>query len=249
MSKYVPPHKKNMASDPGATDYHDTPRTGWNNGVDNPFNRSFNGRFDRSERSEHSDREYGRSDRDYGRYGRAERVERADRGERVERADRGERNPLASEEFPSLSKPKLVRAVTDAAQVTQAAQVQVTNRPTFAQLASEWTKKVQEQQAKEAAEAKALEEDLKRVRELKEKEERDRLKALSMGLSSVNVNKKHDSDDDKEFDIGCHVSHGSDESYQSYDEQVCEEEDEEEEEEDEDAYWENRRNKNELSTF
>ena len=42
------------------------------------------------------------------------------------------------------------------------------------------------------------------------------------------------------FDIGCHVSHGSDESYQNYDEQPCEEE-EEEEEEDEDAYWENRR--------
>ena len=224
MSKYVPPHKKSMASD--ASDRfpsNDTPRN-----VDNPFNRSFNGRFGKR------DQDGNKSYESYGNRGNQDKQNVA---------SFSTKHVNTPEDFPCLSKPKMTRAVTDGTDVVPAP---VSNRPTFAQLASEWTKKLQELQVKEAAELKVAEDKAKKLKELKDKEEHERLKVRSF---NVVLNKKHGSDDEKEFDIGCHVSDGSEEEYNSQDEPPCEEDEEDEEEEDEDEYWENKKNRNELSTF
>jgi len=207
MSKYVPPHKK-MASDPGSDRFQDTPRD-WN-ADQNPFQRSFHrGQRDQDYgRQDYGRQDYGKYGRqDYGKYGRQEQPQQAQQAQQAQQ-DGKPRQIFQSEDFPSL-KPKLFLAVTDPQSDTQSDQPDSKpKRPTFAQLASEWTKKLQEQQAKEEEEAKALEEAAKKNRERKEKEERERIRALSMGLSRVDVNRKPDSDDDKECDIGCHVSHG-----------------------------------------
>jgi len=233
MSKYVPPHKKTMASD--ASDRFPS-------NEDNPFNRSFNGRFSKRDQ-----------DRDQGSQGSYRSYDKSYNGLYSNRGKQDKQNVDSfstkhvntPEDFPCLSKPKMTRAVTDGTD-TAPAPAPVSNRPTFAQLASEWTKKLQDLQLKEAEELKVAEEKAKKLKELKDKEERDRLKVRSF---NVILNKKHGSDDEKEFDIGCHVSDGSEEEYNSQDEPPCEEDDYEEEEEDEDEYWENKKNRNELSTF
>ena len=140
-------------------------------------------------------------------------------------------NKMQLDDFPSLPQKK----------PQQQSQQQPKGRITYASLAANWAEQVKEneEKAKKAAE---------------EEEEKRRLQAKLNEVKIVKVSKgvipkkRTDSDDDKECDIGCHVSDNS--SYSdgpdNYDVDADAESEEEEEEEDPDAFWTQRKNRNEL---
>jgi hypothetical protein len=140
-------------------------------------------------------------------------------------------NKLQLDDFPSLPQKK----------PQQQQQQQPKGRMTYASLAANWAEQVKEneEKAKKAAEE---EEEKKR---LQEKLNEVKIVKVSKG---VIPKKRTDSDDDKECDIGCHVSDNS--SYSdgpdNYDVDVDAESEQEEEEEDPDAFWTQRKNRNEL---
>ena len=135
------------------------------------------------------------------------------------------------DDFPSLPQKK----------PQQQSQQQPKGRMTYASLAANWAEQVKEneEKAKKAAE---------------EEEEKRRLQAKLNEVKIVKVSKgvipkkRTDSDDDKECDIGCHESDKSSysEGPDNYDVDVDAETEEEEEEEDPDAFWTQRKNRNEL---
>ena len=141
-------------------------------------------------------------------------------------------NKMQLDDFPSLPQKK---------PQPQQSQQQPKGRMTYASLAANWAEQVKEneEKAKKAAE---------------EEEEKRRLQAKLNEVKIVKVSKgvipktRTDSDDDKECDIGCHVSDNS--SYSdgpdNYDVDADAESEEEEEEEDPDAFWTQRKNRNEL---
>lgn len=138
---------------------------------------------------------------------------------------------LEMEEFPSLSKPSVKK---------QLPEEEKPKKPTFAQLANEWNRKIQEEKAKEEAEAAERAKYNMGSKEREEKEMLDKIKRMSIKRATVSV-------DTKQLDIGCHVSdHSENEEYNSQDDQVYEEEDDDEQEEDLDADWDYRKNKNEM---
>ena len=140
-------------------------------------------------------------------------------------------NKMQLDDFPSLPQKK----------PQQQQQQQPKGRMTYASLAANWAEQVKEneEKAKKAAEE---EEEKKR---LQEKLNEVKIVKVSKG---VIPKKRTDSDDDKECDIGCHVSDNS--SYSdgpdNYDVDVDAESEQEEEEEDPDAFWTQRKNRNEL---
>lgn len=174
---------------------------------------------------------------------------------------------LTEDEFPALmgkavarkaiaGKATVEKATVEKATVEKATTEQSSDKPkkpTFAELASEWTKKVQEQKAKEDAERAEAEEIAAKAKAAEDKLERELLRMLTSNINRLSVSQKRKHGDlgpwnDKELDIGCANSdHSEDEPYNSNDDQVYEEEeDEEDEEEDADAFWNYRRNKNEM---
>jgi hypothetical protein len=144
-------------------------------------------------------------------------------------------NKMQLDDFPSLPQKKPQQ------QQQQQTQQQPKGRMTYASLAANWAEQVKEneEKAKKAAEE---EEEKKRMQE---KLNEVKIVKVSKG---VIPKKRTDSDDDKECDIGCHVSDNS--SYSdgpdNYDVDVDAESEEEEEEEDPDAFWTQRKNRNEL---
>ena len=141
-------------------------------------------------------------------------------------------NKMQLDDFPSLPQKKLQ---------PQQPQQQPKGRMTYASLAANWAEQVKEneEKAKKAAE---------------EEEEKRRLQAKLNEVKIVKVSKgvipkkRTDSDDDKECDIGCHESDKSSysEGPDNYDVDADAESEEEEEEEDPDAFWTQRKNRNEL---
>ena len=141
-------------------------------------------------------------------------------------------NKMQLDDFPSLPQKKLQ---------PQQPQQQPKGRMTYASLAANWAEQVKEneEKAKKAAE---------------EEEEKRRLQAKLNEVKIVKVSKgvipkkRTDSDDDKECDIGCHESDKSSysEGPDNYDVDVDADTEEEEEEEDPDAFWTQRKNRNEL---
>ena len=138
-------------------------------------------------------------------------------------------NKMQLDDFPSLPQKK----------PQQQSQQQPKGRITYASLAANWAEQVKEneEKAKKAAE---------------EEEEKRRLQAKLNEVKIVKVSKgvipkkRTDSDDDKECDIGCHESDKSSysEGPDNYD--VDADAESEEEEEDPDAFWTQRKNRNEL---
>ena len=154
--------------------------------------------------------------------------------------------------FPSKSsykQPQNAVKTEQASQVSQVSQVsqseqseQKSKKPTFAELAFEWTRKLQEEKEQEAAAAAAAV--IVQEKEDKDKSLMERIRRINLGVKKQNTNTF-----DSKLDIGCHNSDHSDiDAYDSHDDQTCEveEEEEEEEEEDIDALWNYRRNKNEM---
>lgn len=113
-------------------------------------------------------------------------------------------------------------------------------RVTYAALASNWAEQVKEneEKAKKAAEEDAI---LQQIRQ-----KANELKLVPIRQSLV-AKKKSDSDDEVQVDIGCNVSDHSDPHESSDpDEDLPEEEEEEEPEEDPDAFWTQRKHKNDM---
>ena len=113
-------------------------------------------------------------------------------------------------------------------------------RVTYAALASNWAEQVKEneEKAKKAAEEDAI---LQQIRQ-----KTNELKLVPIRQSLV-AKKKSDSDDEVQVDIGCNVSDHSDPHESSDpDEDLPEEEEEEEPEEDPDAFWTQRKHKNDM---
>jgi hypothetical protein len=138
------------------------------------------------------------------------------------------------DDFPSLPQKK-------PQQQPQQQQQQPKGRMTYASLAANWAEQVKENEEK----AKKAAEEEEEKRRLQEKLNEVKIVKVSKG---VIPKKRTDSDDDKECDIGCHVSDNS--SYSdgpdNYDVDVDAESEQEEEEEDPDAFWTQRKNRNEL---
>ena len=108
-------------------------------------------------------------------------------------------------------------------------------KPTFAELAGEWTRKVQEQKAKEDAEKALVEEAAAKAKAAEDRLERERMKLLNSGMNRMHVTAKRKYDDGRQLDIGCALSDNSeDEYYHSNDDVTYEEEEEEEEDYEED---------------
>jgi len=113
-------------------------------------------------------------------------------------------------------------------------------RVTYAALASNWAEQVKEneEKAKKAAEEDAI---LQQIRQ-----KANDLKLVPVRQSLV-AKKKSDSDDEVQVDIGCNISDHSDPHESSDpDEDLPEEEEEEEPEEDPDAFWTQRKHKNDM---
>jgi hypothetical protein len=112
-------------------------------------------------------------------------------------------------------------------------------KPSFSELSKEWArkKKEEEENAKQEAEKEA-----ERLRNKKEMEE-----SIKLGTSMLYIKtKKNESDDEKELDIGCHVSDDSldDEPYASDDFDDQEEDDGGDEQYD--VGWNDRRHRDDL---
>jgi len=109
-------------------------------------------------------------------------------------------------------------------------------RMTYASLASNWAEQVKENEEK----AKKAEEEKRVIKKVKE------LKVIPVRQSLV-AKKKTDSDDEVQIDIGCHVSdHSAHSDPSDPEEDVVEDEEEEEPEEDPDAFWTQRKHKNDI---
>jgi len=131
-------------------------------------------------------------------------------------------------DFPELPRKKVQ---------TNVIQQKPLGRVTYAALASTWAEQVKEneEKAKRAAEKEA---ELARVQV--------KLNEIKLVASTL-LRKKHDSDDDKEVDIGCYTSDHSDQAESSDpDEEVIEEEEEVDVEEDPDAFWTQRKHKGDM---
>lgn len=163
---------------------------------------------------------------------------------------RGMKQLTVEEEFPVLSKKK-PNGGTAAAQASAQAPVKasaaaavvpvpVPGRATYASLASNWAEqmKANEEKAKKEAEDELIKSQLrKKANEVK----------LIPVRHSVVKKKRPDSDDDKELDIGCHVSDDSEHSDPSdYADEIIDDEEEEEVEEDPDAFWTQRKHKGDM---
>jgi hypothetical protein len=136
-------------------------------------------------------------------------------------------------EFPELPRKKVQTNVPQQTVVQQ----KPLGRVTYAALASTWAEQVKEneEKAKRAAEKEA---ELARVQV--------KLNEIKLVASTL-LRKKHDSDDDKEVDIGCYTSDHSDQAESSDpDEEVIEEEEEVDVEEDPDAFWTQRKHKGDM---
>ena len=212
MSKYVPPHKKAMESN--MSDTSRFPQSGHSNRINyvkddyqRPYKfESYNDSYKNSYKSSYKD------------------YRKDMHGKDMNGKDMHTVNVFDKQDFPSLSKP-----VTNQ-------NTQKTNRPTFAQLATEWSKKMKEKKEKEDAEAEEKEANEKKPKE------KNSVAILSNSLHSLKMK-----EEEPVCDIGCHVSSDSDYEYNSNDEEEEDVEEDEEEEEDEDVCWDYRRNKNELS--
>ena len=136
---------------------------------------------------------------------------------------------LTLEEFPSLSK----KSVTSPAFPK--------GRMTYASLAANWAEQVKENEEK----ARKLAEEEAEKKRIQNKINEVKIVTVSKGLLPK---RKSDSDDDKDIDIGCAISDHS--SYSdgpdNYDVDVPEESEEEEEVEDPDAFWTQRKNRNDI---
>ena len=150
---------------------------------------------------------------------------------------RGMKQLTVEEEYPVLSKKKPNGAKAPTAAAPAAV---VPGRATYASLASNWAEqtKANEEKAKKEAEDELIKSQLrKKVNEVK----------VIPVRHSVVKKKRSDSDDDKEIDIGCHVSDHSEHSDPSdYADEIIDDEEEEEVEEDPDAFWTQRKHKGDM---
>lgn len=181
-----------------------------------------------------------------------DRFERHDRPERFQRHEKPHDRYIAAksepivDEFPSLAR-KPVKASSVAQSVVSAAAAKVEpgvipkGRMTYASLAANWAEQVKEKEEKARKEA---EEEAERQRVIAKLNE---VKIVRVGKGFI-AKKRVDSDDDKEIDIGCHTSDHSEYSDgpDNYDVIVDAESESEEEEEDPDAFWTQRKNRNEI---
>jgi hypothetical protein len=234
MAKYVPPFRKQEVSEASESsrwsrsDFGKSEATGKSDKSD----KSDTGRWDRMNRND-----YGKRDSTYGRseatYGRSEATGKSDN-----RSDRNKPNSdaasamdkLTMEDFPSLSK-KSVGASPSFPK----------GRMTYASLAANWAEQVKENEEK----ARKLAEEEAEKKRIQDKINEVKIVAISKG---VLPKRKSDSDDDKEIDIGCANSDHS--SYSdgpdNYDVDIPDESEEEEEVEDPDAFWTQRKNRNDM---
>jgi hypothetical protein len=138
---------------------------------------------------------------------------------------------LTLEEFPSLSKKSTASTASSFPK----------GRMTYASLAANWAEQVKENEEK----ARKLAEEEAEKKRIQDKMNEVKIVAVSKG---VLPKRKSDSDDDKDIDIGCANSDHS--SYSdgpdNYDVDVPEESEEEEEVEDPDAFWTQRKNRNDI---
>ena len=154
----------------------------------------------------------------------------------------GMKQLAVQEEYPAL--PKKSNAGANASAAAKASQPQPQPQPvgraTYASLASNWAEqvKINEEKAKKAAEEEEIKTQLRK--------KANEVRVIPVRKSVVEK-KRSDSDDDKELDIGCHVSDHSEHSDPSdYADDVVEDEDEEEVEEDPDAFWTQRKHKGDM---
>ena len=152
-------------------------------------------------------------------------------------------NNIQLDDFPSL--PQNKQPQNKQQQQPQHQQPQQSQQPngrmTYAALAANWAEQVKENEEK----AKKVAEEEEENRLKQEKLNEIKILTVTQGL----VPKKHtDSDDDIECDIGCHVSnHSSDlDNPDNYEVDADIESEEEEEVEDPDAFWTQRKNRNDL---
>jgi hypothetical protein len=187
-----------------------------------------------------------------------EKQERPERFQRQEKPhDRyiaAKTEPIIVDDFPSLAR-KPVKASSVAASSAASSAVSVVSaaaakvepgaipkgRMTYASLAANWAEQVKEKEEKARKEA---EEEAERQRVIAKLNE---VKIVRVGKGVI-AKKRVDSDDDKEVDIGCHTSDHSEYSDgpDNYDVIVDAESESEEEEEDPDAFWTQRKNRNEI---
>jgi hypothetical protein len=276
MAKYVPPFRKQEASEASEVSgrWGSNPRSDYGKSDYGRNDKSDTGRWDRINRNGRSDgrsdgkRDYGKSDATYGKsvatygksvatygksvatYGKSDRNEatygKSDRNEATYgksdatgRSDNRNKpssdaasamDKLTMEEFPSLSKKSV-----------GASPAFPKGRMTYASLASNWAEQVKENEEK----ARKLAEEEAEKKRIQDKINEVKIVAVSKG---VLPKRKSDSDDDKDIDIGCANSDHS--SYSdgpdNYDIDVPEESEEEEEVEDPDAFWTQRKNKNDI---
>jgi len=155
-------------------------------------------------------------------------------------------NVASLDDFPAMVSKKAVVAVQVPVQVTQVAKPFV--KQNFAELTKEWARKQKEDEAKakEEAEKEAELARLKRLRD-EEMEKEARLLVKVKTTLYVDSKKKPDSDDEKELDIGCHVSDvPSDEDHYISDDATYDEEEEEYDEERGDEGWNGRKHRDDL---
>jgi len=146
----------------------------------------------------------------------------------------GMKQLAVQEEYPALPKK------SNAGALAAAKASQPVSRATYASLASNWAEqvKINEEKAKKAAEEEEINAQLRK--------KANEVRVIPV-RKSVIEKKRSDSDDDKELDIGCHVSDHSEHSDPSdYADDVVEDEDEEEVEEDPDACWTQRKHKGDM---
>lgn len=158
---------------------------------------------------------------------------------------RGMKQLTVEEEYPVLSKKKPNGALAPAqapvkAPAHAAAAAVIPGRATYASLASNWAEqtKANEEKAKKEAEDELIKSQLRK--------KANEVKVIPVRHSVVKK-KRSDSDDDKELDIGCHVSDHSEHSDPSdYADEIIDDEEEEEVEEDPDAFWTQRKHKGDM---
>lgn len=175
---------------------------------------------------------------------------------------RGMKQLTVEEEYPVLSKKKpngtkaptaaapaavapgltaaAAAAVVPGRATTAAGAAVVPGRATYASLASNWAEqtKANEEKAKKEAEDELIKSQVRK--------KANEVKVIPVRHSVVKK-KRSDSDDDKEIDIGCHVSDHSEHSDPSdYADEIIDDEEEEEVEEDPDAFWTQRKHKGDM---
>ena len=250
MAKYVPPFRKQEVSE--VSEASEASRWGRSESRSNygRSDKSDNGRWDRINRNDRSESRsnYGRSEATYGKrdstygrseatgkseatYGRSEATGRSDYRNKPKSDAASAMDKLTLEEFPSLSKKSTASTASPLPK----------GRMTYASLAANWAEQVKENEEK----ARKLAEEEAEKKRIQDKMNEVKIVAVSKG---VLPKRKSDSDDDKDIDIGCANSDHS--SYSdgpdNYDVDVPEESEEEEEVEDPDAFWTQRKNRNDI---